>query len=230
MTLDLPFNAVEVSLPGAFAAIGIVAAISFLVLMAVFIALLLALPFAGILFFVSSSTDAVLSAEKAKTSSIQTRDQLEDAAALVDASRRKVFAPRLLVLRVANGLWQQTVTRLASIATIALIDVSEPTENLVWELEDMKRHFGDRSILIGNHQKVTALIQRLEASHERGTLDHRLWFALDGCQVLAYTTDGRGMRRFARALRGQLLDLAEASSSPASTPARAAVSDSMGGL
>lgn len=112
MTLDPPWGTVEASLLGAFAAAGIVAALSFLALMTMFVALLLAFPFAGVLFFLSSSTDSVLAAERAKTSTVQTKAEVGYAASVIEASRRKVFAPRLLVLRVSTGLWQQTVTRL----------------------------------------------------------------------------------------------------------------------
>jgi hypothetical protein len=228
MSLDLPFDAIEISLLGAFAAVGIVATLSFLALMAMFAALLLALPFAGILLFASSSTDAVLAAERAKTRPVQTKAEVEYVAGLVEASRRKVFAPRLLVLRVSTGLWQQTVARLASIATVALIDVSEPTKNLLWELEVMNHQFGHRSILIGKQDRVDALVESLDQQHERGSLEHGLRLALDGHEILAYTTDRAGMRRFARALRGQLLTLAKDTTAPATEAVTTQVAGSTG--
>lgn len=85
----------------------------------------------------------------------------------------------------------------------------------------MNRQFGNRSILIGNQANVAALVERLEQPHDLGSLEYGLRLALDGHEILAYTADRPGMRRFARALRGQLLTLAEESSAPAGEAATA---------
>jgi hypothetical protein len=114
-----------------------------------------------------------------------------------------VFGPRLVVLRVASHAWQHAVTHLASLASIALIDVSEPTANVLWELQVLTDRCGDRCVLIAQHERVAAL-----TSTDRACLtpeEQRLATLLAGRQVLAYTGDRRGLRRFARALRGMLL-------------------------
>jgi hypothetical protein len=40
----------------------------------------------------------------------------------------------LLVLGIASVIWRPTVSRLASVSSVALIDVSEPTANLIRSL------------------------------------------------------------------------------------------------
>ena len=104
---------------------------------------------------------------------------------------------------------QQTVVRLGTIATAVLIDVSEPTENLLWELERMNVRIDDRCVLIGQHERVAGLATDAAAtgSADPGSIEARLRALLDGRRVLAYTTDRRGMQRFARALRSELLTL-----------------------
>ena len=109
------------------------------------------------------------------------------------------------VLRVASSVWQQTVSRMASVASVPLIDVSEPTENVLWEIDALTARFGSRCVVIGHHDRVSRLAAPPGSGPSAGSLDERLARLLDGREVLAYTTDRRGMRRFARALRGTLL-------------------------
>jgi hypothetical protein len=91
------------------------------------------------------------------------------------------------------------------VSSLTLIDVSEPNENLLWELEELTRRFGPKCVLIGQHERVTQLTA---LSHDRSmppSVGQRIANLLEGREVLAYTTDPRGLKRFARALRGLLL-------------------------
>ena len=63
--------------------------------------------------------------------------------------------------------------------------------------------FGERCLLVGRHDQVGWLADPPAA--RPGSDEERLLRLLDGHEVLAYTTDRRGMRRFARALRARLL-------------------------
>jgi hypothetical protein len=48
--------------------------------------------------------------------------------------RSALLAPRATIVKVANDLWQQAVTRLVGCANVVLVDLSESTANLEWEL------------------------------------------------------------------------------------------------
>jgi hypothetical protein len=203
----LPWDAVGPTLPGAFAAAAIVLALLLIALLVTFVALLLAFPLGGVLAFVAASNAAVRSAEKSHSFQIGNAEQIEAAAAAIGENSRKVLAPRLTVLRVTSGVWPRAVTRLASLSSVVLIDVSEPTENVLWEIDTLAPAFGPRCVLIG-HQERVAWLASPAAAAPSDTYGERLSLALSGREVLAYTTDARGLRRFARALRGRLFSIA----------------------
>ena len=202
--LRFPFDAIGGDLPGLFALVVIAAALAAIACAVGAVAILLGLLFLPILLFVWSSADAVREAEAAKTSNIRTVIDADVAAATIAARSRKVFAPRLVVIRVATPVWQETVSRLADVSAVSLIDLSDPTENVLWELEELTRRFGPRCLIVGQRERVARFADPAETAAP-GSLDERLRALLDGQEVLAYTTDRRGMRRFARALRGKLL-------------------------
>jgi hypothetical protein len=202
----LPFAAVTPSLPGVFAALAIAAAISFVALIGTGAALILALPLSTVLFFFSSSADAVREAERSKTAVVQTVAEIRAAVWAIARRSRKVFGPRLVVLRVASPVWRDAVLELAAAASLPLIDVSEPTENVLWEVEELTKQFGSSCVLIGQHEQVTRLAALLPGTSDGPeSIEHRIVRHLDGREILAYTTDPRGLERFARALRGLLL-------------------------
>jgi hypothetical protein len=200
----MPLDAVTLSLPGAFAALAMAAAISFGTLLATLAALVVALPLSPILLLLSSSADAVRDAERAKTVDLTSSGDIDQAARAIAARSRKVFGPRLVILRVSTPVWQYAVATLASLSPLVLIDVSEPTENVLWEIEALTTRFGDRCVLIGHFDRVSALAT---ASSDRplSPLDTRLGVLLKDREVLAYTADPRGLRRFATALQRLLL-------------------------
>ena len=67
---------------------------------------------------------------------------------------RTVFGARLAVLTVSSAIWQETVTGIAELCAIPLIDISEPTENVLWEVEELVRRFGDRCVFIGAYEQT----------------------------------------------------------------------------
>ena len=91
-----------------------------------------------------------------------------------------------------------TVTTVADIASIVVIDVSEPTENLLWEIAEVERDPETACVLVGNAERL----RRLESSES--PLERRLVGLLDGQTILGYETTDRGLRRFGRALRATL--------------------------
>jgi hypothetical protein len=49
------------------------------------------------------------------------------------------MAPQTIIARVDDSLWQQTVNAALGQTQAALIDVSDPTANLQWEIEQLRR-------------------------------------------------------------------------------------------
>lgn len=74
---------------------------------------------------------------------------------------------------------------------------------MLWEIEELTRRFGSRSLFVGRHDRVAWLADS-SAANPRSD-EERLLRLLDGHEVLAYTTDQPGVRRFARSLRAKLL-------------------------
>jgi hypothetical protein len=200
-----PLDFVGPTLPGVFAVLAMAAAVSFGALLVTMAALLLAFPLSTVLFFLSSSADSVREAERSKTVSVSSLGEVHQAASVITRRSRKVFGPRLVVLRVASAIWQDAVEELASLASLALIDISEPTENVLWELKALIERFGHKCVLIGQHERVAALAAPKPADHQPTSIERGLVDLLHGREVLAYTTDPKGLKRFARALRGLLL-------------------------
>jgi len=200
----LPFAEVAPTLHGLFALLTIAAAISFATLGITMAALILALPFSTVLFFLSSAADAVREAERSKTVTATSTAEVQQAALAIVRRSRQVSGPRLVVIRVASNVWQRAVRELASVCSLMLIDISEPSENVLWELEELITRHDDRYVLIGHHARAAAL-----ATPDPGLtpVERRLAALLAGREVLAYTTDRRGLKRFARALRDKLIEL-----------------------
>jgi hypothetical protein len=201
--LHVPVDAMGWSLPGVFTVLAVVTVLAFAAGLAYLGLMLLMFPLAPVLVFLSSSADAMKAADKAKTLEIGTHTSIPLAARSVVESSRKVFAPRLVVLRVATPVWQETVRGFAEVSSAPLIDLSDVSENVLWEIEELTRRFGPRCLLVGRHDRVAQLADPV--SPAPGSPEERLLRLLDGHEVLAYTTDRRGMRRFARSLRARLL-------------------------
>ncbi len=115
---------------------------------------------------------------------------------------RKVFSPRLVVVRVASAIWQNTVRGLAGAADVLIIDVSHPTDALLWEVTTMKPLFADRWVLVGAYEHVHALGHPETAlrGDPRGLLARQLETEM----VIAYGPTPADQSRFVRALRSRL--------------------------
>lgn len=205
MEWRLPFDAIGPTLPGLFALLAIAAAISFVVLLVMFGALLLAFPLGTVLFFLSSSSDSIREAEGAKRASVISRDGIYHEAREIARRSRKVFGPRLVVLCVASPHWQHAVMELAKVSSLPLIDISDPTPNVLWEVEELITRFGDRCVLIGHSERLQSFAAATAEDSTITPATRRLLHLLRGREVLAYTTDRRGLRRFSNALRKLLL-------------------------
>ncbi len=200
----LPIEAIGPTLPGVFALLTVVLAGMAIGLGTALAAAPVAWAAgAAFLFFSSFPADAVLEAEHAKTREIRNEVDIGIATYAVAERSRRVFGPQLVVLRVASGVWRQTVSRFASASFVALIDVSEPTENLVWEIEELMVRSRKKCVFIGHHARATEIASGAGVR----PFDRHVARLLELDEILAYTTDRRGRKRFARALRGKLLSM-----------------------
>ena len=114
-----------------------------------------------------------------------------------------MFGPQLVVLRVASGVWRQTVGRFASVSSVVLFDVSEPTENLVWEIEELTLRSRKKCVFICQRERA----EEITSPSPPRPFDAYVARLLELEEILAYTTDWRRRRRFARALRGKLMSM-----------------------
>jgi len=144
--------------------------------------------------------NSVRDAEGAKALSVPDVHAIVTARDRARRLSRRVFSPRLLVLRVDASIWQQTVNGVASVADVPLIDISEPTDNVLWEIEQLTARFGPRCVFVGEYPRVVHL--GTPAPTDPGA--QQVQRLLDGRTILAYTTDVAGTRRFTRALRATL--------------------------
>jgi hypothetical protein len=193
-----PITDIGPSLPGIFALLVTVGTGAFVIMIITGVAALFAVPLAGVIAFLSSSARAVDAAERAKTIDVCNVDELDHVANDITTRQRTVLIPRLTVLRVSPEIWQLAVQRIAASAGLVVIDVSEPTENVLWEIAELQPAFGARCIFIGQHDRLRALAAVQHAPD--GSLHERCMRVLHGRAILAYTTDIGGSERFARAL------------------------------
>jgi hypothetical protein len=153
--------------------------------------------------FVAALDDArrnVREAEGKKALRITDEASIGVARQVVAAQSRRVISARLFVLKVATPVWRTTVSAFGADAAVPLIDVTEPTEHILWEIDRMRELFGRRCVFVGQYERLAHLFVIAEPR----SLVARLQDRLDGCEVLAYRTADRGPRHFAHALRATL--------------------------
>ncbi|WP_433272370.1 hypothetical protein ACQPZF_16175 [Actinosynnema sp. CS-041913] len=144
--------------------------------------------------------DAVLMAESVKRFRIDGLADIVQARLVARMLSRRVIAPRLAVMTVDSRVWQLAVGGLAAVSAVPLVDVSHPTENILWEVEQMTRRFGRRCVFIADRDRVG----ELTGPAEPGSVAARQQELLRGHRVLTYTNDESGIKAFARALRATL--------------------------
>jgi len=201
----LPLEAVRPNLPGVFALFLVVMGWPLVLLPAVATAVPPWVWLGALAFFVyvGFSIDVVRSADKARTREVKHEAAIYQAVSAVGEASQRLLAPRLFVLRVDSSIWHETVSRFARTASVALIDVSEPSANLLWEVEELTLRTKTPCVFIGEYDRVAPLADDDVRSNAELSFP-QLALLLAEHEVLAYTTDRAGQRRFARALRGKL--------------------------
>lgn len=166
-----------------------------------FVALLAMLPLVGPALLASSAADAVDRSQALSRALVADSDDLARTRSAVVAGSRRVLAPRLVVVGVDDGCWRESVQAFAEIAAATVVDVSEPSEHVVWEVEQL-RTARTRVVPIGHLPELRAVFG---VGAAQDPWADRLAELLDGEEVLGYTLTWFGRRRFARALRARLI-------------------------
>jgi hypothetical protein len=195
-SLGAPFRALLIGL-----AVGAAAAVVFVVVNLIYVATI------PIWAWFSSVSDAVQAAERSKTLKVYDAADVYTGATEVAKWRRKVFSPRLVVLTVDSQVWQLTVYAMAYVSAVPLIDVSEPTENLLWEIDTLRDRFGERCLFVGNIDRLGRFTGE-EAPALSGSVTERADALIANETILAYGANDPSEKRFARALRAMLQDRA----------------------
>ena len=104
-------------------------------------------------------------------------------------------------LEVTEGAAGALVRRLATACQIAIVDVSEPTDHVVWEVETIAA-LKARAVFVGQRGNVEKLAA---ASPKAGRASNKLRELLADADVLVYDDgDPASPRRFAKALGARL--------------------------
>ena len=205
----VPIAFYDFSLPGMFAVLATAFGIAFIGIAVTFAILLSPIPLFPVVWVAGASRRALREADTWKTATVQHPPDISRTAEEISRRSQRIFAPRIVVVRVESLLWPATVSALAGRAAAVIVDISDPTENVLWELEEMERLCRRRYILIGEEASIRRWSARINVEPAR-SFSARFATLLGDREVLAYTTDKVGMRRFARALHGRLRDLPSA--------------------
>ncbi|MET0066498.1 MAG: hypothetical protein ABW076_09150 [Candidatus Thiodiazotropha sp.] len=146
-------------------------------------------------------------AELGQTRSIDNSAQIQPVIERVVKLSKRIFAPRLVVLRVDSSVWQRVVIGFANVSAVILVDVSSLGEGLLWELEYLRDNKQLKVVLVGHYDRLQSIATRLPGHGNDISAEQRLIELLDGRSVLAYRSDNPSdSRRFARLLKSRLND------------------------
>ncbi|MEJ2453500.1 MAG: hypothetical protein P8103_05020 [Candidatus Thiodiazotropha sp.] len=146
-------------------------------------------------------------AELGQSKVIERASEIEPIVQSVLKLSRKILSPRLVVVRVYSGIWQEVVRRFSDVSAVILIDVSIPGEGLLWEVENLKTKYRKQTVFVGQYEALASL-SSLTVDSDAADTEQRLATLLDGESVLAYRGEGPpDMKRFSRLLRSKLNDL-----------------------
>lgn len=170
----------------------------FALLIAFIVVFIAVVPILGVFIPMGVVSDNVTKAEQSKIGRVQCLSDVEPIAESVTMAASRVMAPRLTVLMVDTSVWQQTVETLERRCSAVLVDVSQVSENLLWEV----RRLATRStgvVYVGERSDL-ATLDRADPEDAVRLLQR----ALDGREVLAYTTGWWGRIRFQQSLFDEL--------------------------
>jgi WD40 repeat protein len=65
-----------------------------------------------------------------------------------------LIAPQAMVVSVTDDLWQKTVTDLMQLVDVVVVDLSEPTGNILWEVEQVMVNHRHKCVVIGEQERL----------------------------------------------------------------------------
>lgn len=131
--------------------------------------------------------------------------------------RPSLLGMRSTVVETTDALWKETVTQLLGTAQVVVIDVSELSESVLWELQQLA-DLRLPTLLIGTHAGLAATAD----AAARGQLAARLADFLNDCDQLAFDqADARSLRTFRVELTQALRRAARPRSALRGPPGRA---------
>ncbi len=163
--------------------------------------------FVSVSFFTWGVNVSVHQAERSKVTEITDVRTIVRTSRKVSRQARGVFSPRLMVVQVASKVWKESVRSLAEKSSAIIIDISEPSDNLLWEVTTLKPIFGSRWVLTGERNHLFNLINSVEGN--QSPVIQNLLTILEDETVIAYTNEKKNRKQFARILREKLDSLPE---------------------
>ncbi|MGH9225306.1 MAG: hypothetical protein ACRD2W_16330 [Acidimicrobiales bacterium] len=150
----------------------------------------------SVLLFSVGGRRAIRRAERRRATEVNEAGEVDDVTRRVRRQARRIYAPRLTVVRCADTVWQTVVRRLAELTDAIVIDVSEVSGGLLWELHELGPTRGREWVLVGRRDRLESLLSE-DTPHAA-----QLRTVLDGQSVLAYRVDR--FDRFETSLRARL--------------------------
>ncbi|MFP5318641.1 MAG: hypothetical protein ACLGI2_10150 [Acidimicrobiia bacterium] len=139
---------------------------------------------------------ALRQAEGRRAVHVNRAAEVDKAVKRVERATNRIYAPRLTVVRCAHDVWQSVVRRFAQLTDVTLIDVSDVSSGLLWELTELGPDLSDSWVLVGSRERLDALLADPSPNAVR------LRALLDGQTVLAYRPESTA--RFEEALKARL--------------------------
>lgn len=144
-------------------------------------------------------------AQREAIQALAQRQQVAGVARKLAAVAKKVFSPRLIVVTVPGSFWKEAVSGFAAVSMVAVVDVSHPTDPLLWEVATLKPLFAGRLVFVGSRDLVHQLAR--PPYEIAGTPQGALAQLLDGEEIIAYGPASADRRRFTKALRRRIANL-----------------------
>jgi hypothetical protein len=146
----------------------------------------------------------VWTAERKKKVLISSEQEIAIVVRKISKLSKKLVGPQFLVLRVASEVWQPTVAALTDCSSAIVIDVSQPSENLLWEIRTLQAIGYRKCIFVGERLSLA----RVNSSRgvDRRPFDGQLRELRREQEVFEYSVEQTNWGGFARTLQYRLQD------------------------
>lgn len=153
--------------------------------------------------FLLSVPFAAWRAERSKKINVSKEVEIDQIVTKLAKTTKGLFVPRFVVLNVETLIWQPTVCKLARLASAIVVDVSIPSENLLWEIERL-RSIGYKScIYVADRDRIEDINSNTVGDQQIVARWRKL---LSGHTVITYSLAPGDQNKFERSLRNRLRD------------------------